>query len=116
MILLSELVPVGKVTQKVNVVINIDKTQHAGERQYRHGDFVFTDDDILAITNLALPEISKRLMLGALVAGDSILIRHRDLNVVGSLQNKNNMLEFVVITLMKKENFVPKPGTKIIEI
>ena len=116
MILLSELVPVGKITQKVNVVINIDKTQHAGERQYRHGDFIFTDDDILNITNLALSEISKRLMLGTLQVGDSILIKHRDLNVVGSLESKNNMLEFVVITLMKKDNFMPKPGTKIIEI
>lgn len=116
MIRLWELTPVGQVAQKINVIVNIDKTQHAGERQYRHNDFTFTDDDIKNMVDIALPKMSKEIMFNHINVGDNILIKHKDLNIVGNLSLKSGQLEYTVITLMKKDFFQPKSGTKVIEV
>ena len=51
--------------------------------------------------------------------GEYVLIKdkYKNLNVVVKLeQSKNNIIDVVVITVMKKENFVAKTGTKVVEI
>ena len=115
-ILLEDII--GKVAQKINVVFQLDKTKHAGERQSRHDDRYITDTEMKMAAEKALPMLSKYLLFNRLDVGDHVLIHDKrsDLNMVGVLQESHGMLELRIITVMVKKNFKPKPGTKTVEI
>jgi hypothetical protein len=109
---------IGKVSKQINVKIDIDKTVHAGQQQNRPEGHT-SDTEIIEIVNLALPEIANMLLFDEIDMGDYVLIKHRGtmINIVGALQHGNNgVIDFVVVTVMKKENFMPKKGTKVIEV
>lgn len=109
---------IAKLSRNINVKIDIDKTKHASERQFRHENPI-SDEEIINIVNLALPEIANELMLDRLDMHSYVLIKRKDtnINIVGALHpGKNGEIDFVVVTVMKKENFIPKKGTKVIEV
>ena len=109
---------IGQVSQNINVRMQIDKTAHAGERQSRDPSHEISEANILETAHKALPKLSKMMLLGLANIGDSILIHDSstDLNIVGALERKEAMIELVVITVMYKKDFVPRAGTKIVEI
>ena len=108
---------IGKVSRKINITIELDKTKHAGERQFRDGKEI-TDTEILAVAQRAIEPISRDLLADDINIGDYILIKDTktNLNLVGVLKEKNDILEFIIVTVMKKQNFKPKAGTKSITI
>lgn len=109
---------IGKVSQKINVVLQLDKTKHAGERQYRHDDRYISDAEIKLAAEKAIPMLSRYLLFNRLDIGDNILIydKRSDLNLIGKLQAGKGVLELIIITVMVKRDFKPKPGTKRVEI
>lgn len=109
---------IGKVSKQINVKIDIDKTVHAGQQQNRP-EGKTSDTEIIEIVNLALPEIANMLMFDEIDMGGYVLIKHRGtmINIVGALHpGSNDEIDFVVVTVMRKENFMPKKGTKVIEV
>ena len=118
MITLKEIM-IGKIQTNINVVMQLDKSTHAGERQDRHGTGRIDDEDIKSTINLGLPKIANALLFDKIDIGNSVLVANQKthLNVVGNLQRGgNNMIDFVVITVMKKPNFKPKGGTHLIKV
>jgi hypothetical protein len=109
---------IAKVSKDINVIIDIDKTVHAGQRQFRHKTPI-SDKEIIDIVGIALPEITNKLMFDEINMGSYVLIKHRGtmINIVGALQHVNNgVIDFVVVTAMKKKDFIPKRNTKVIEV
>ena len=109
---------ISKVSKEINVKIDIDKTRHAGERQSRDGRQI-SDTEIIEIVKIALPEIANLLLFDKIDMNSYVLIKHRgtNINIVGALHpGANGEIDFVVVTVMRKENFMPKKGTKVIEI
>lgn len=111
--------PVGSFTSEIEVVVNVDKTRHAGERQGRHDDRI-TDEEILETAEKGLDEIKRRMLLDEIDIDDEIVIRDHstNLNVVGTLDPQDRQgrrFEFTVITVMRKESFQPKSGSKVVD-
>jgi len=108
---------IGKVSRKINVTIELDKTIHAGDQQFRHEEEI-TDKQILAVAQRSIEPITRDLVANDIDVGDYILVKDTktNLNLVGVLKEKNDVLEFTIITVMKKQNFKPKAGTKLVTI
>ena len=119
MIRLKQLIEksIGRVSRKINVTIELDKTVHAGKQQFRHEEEI-TDKEILAVAQRAIESVTRDLLADDISIGDYVLIRDSKtlLNLVGILHDKNNILELTIITVMKKRGFRPKPGTKVVDI
>ena len=107
---------IGNVSKNITISIEIDLTKHAEERQTRDINFTFTDADIKKVAEMALPKITKMLMLNTLNVSDEVLIKFGDLNLICTIENRVGSLELVVITVMKKQGFMPKLGTKLITV
>ena len=111
---------IGKVSKQINVKIDIDKTVHAGQQQTRPENIVpINDNEIINTVNLALPTIADMLIFDEINMGSYVLIKQKNtnINIVGALHpGVNDEIDFVVVTVMRKENFMPKKGTKVIEI
>lgn len=109
---------IAKLSKNINVKIDIDKTNHAQQRQHRHEEEI-TDSEIINIVNLALPDIANELMFDKISMGSYVLIKQKltNINIVGVLYHgQNDEIDFIVVTVMKKENFIPKKGTKVINV
>jgi hypothetical protein len=111
--------PVGSFTTDLEIVVNIDKSRHATDRQTRHDEKI-TDEQIMETAKKGLDEVKRRMLLDEIDIDDEIVIRdHKsDLNVVGVLDplgREGRRFEFTVITVMRKENFKPKSGSKVVD-
>jgi len=108
---------IGKVSQKINVVIQLDKTKHAAERQQRHEKYI-TDTEIKFLAEKAIKKIGQMLMMDEIDINDQLIIQDTktDLNLVGQIKRQGDMLDFVIITVMIEKNFRNIKGTKVIKI
>ena len=129
-------IEIGYVKRPVEIRIEIEKPQHAADRQWRHGigDKMITDGDIIDTVELAIEELTIALMQDQLdiyqneddyptkgvKAGEPnrFVIRNRsnNLNVVCSLKPGDNEFTLTVITIMVKENFKAYPGQYVLEV
>jgi hypothetical protein len=110
--------PIGQVQTKVNIVMKLDKTKHAGERQSRHDEFI-SDKDILASANKALPKLSKMLLFDKVRIGDSVIVFDSAtfLNIVGELrQTSQGVIDFAIITVMRNKNFKSSSKAKYVRV
>ncbi len=112
--------PVGSFSSEIEIVVNVDKTRHAGERQTRHDERI-TDDEIMATAKKGVDEIKRRMLLDQIDIDDEIVIRdHKtDLNVVCTmdpLDRQGSRFELTVITVMRKKDFKPKSGSKTVDV
>lgn len=109
---------IGTVSDSIKVVIKLEKTAHAGERQERHYGEYIGEDEIKKTANGAVKAISGRLIFNKLDVGDFVHIHNTktNLNLVGKLEAEGNVINLIIITVMKKKNFFAKPGTKTIRI
>ena len=107
---------IGKVNKRINVILSLDKSQHAGERQSRHGaDDIITDKEILSVADKSIDRITKLLIFDKLDMGDDIVIydRNSNLNLISHLGNSGKgEVDLKIITVMRKKDFKPKSGTK----
>ena len=118
MIILKEIM-IGKIQTNINVIMQLDKSKHAGERQSRNSESYIDDEDIKRTINLGLPKIANALLFDKIDIGNTVLVINQKthLNVVGVLRaGGNRMIDFVVITVMQKPNFKPKGGTHLIKV
>ena len=116
MIRLWELMPLGQVNQKINIVVNIDKTKQVSQKSHDGKDSIIPDEDIINLVDMAAVKIGKLLMFNHVNIGDTLHIKHKDLNIIGQLQEKKGQLEYTVISVIKKQTFYPKPNIKTVEI
>jgi hypothetical protein len=109
---------IGKTSDSIKIVVDIDKSVHSTERQLRHGvTDIITDDDIRKTTEKAIKPLTKLLVFDKIRIGDDVLIKSKsDLNVVGNLSQRGTELVLRVITVMKKKDFKAKPGTKVVYV
>ena len=104
---------IGVVSTDIKLKVSLEKSVHAGERQYRHTDII-SEDDIINTVETALKKIGLSLIFDKVDIDEYVHIFNprNNLNVIGFLKDKgNNTIEFIVVTVMTKRNFKPKPGT-----
>jgi len=108
---------IGQLSDKIDVVVMIDKTQHAGNRQDRHEDHI-EEPEIMTVANKSIEQVAKLLMFDRIDVGDYIHIHDKrsDLNLVGLIQTNGNRLQIKVITVMRKKNFKAKENTYTVEV
>lgn len=111
---------IGSVVEDIEVVLNIQKTKHAGERQSRNQEDYISDYQIKKALDDALVAIAKSLMMDDVNIGEYVCIKNDNynptLNIIGTIKRKGDKLQFVVITIMKKNNFRAKSDTFTIHI
>lgn len=116
---LKERGVIGNLYHDITIKVSVDLSRHADERRYRHGDEI-TEEEIIATAEEAIDDITERLINDTMDVGDEFVIRDKtyDLNLVGVLERTRDpsVLELTVITVMRKRNFRPKSGTKVIDI
>ena len=112
---------IGSVSDKIEVIIDINKSKHAGQRQYRHGmqDFI-QDKQIKKAIEDAVQQIAKSLIFDQMNIDQYVCVINRkfnpNLNIVGVITRKGQKLIFKVLTIMRKDGFKVKPETYRLEI
>jgi len=119
MIKLSKLYEkiMGQVSRDVEIVVRLDKTRHAMERQGRHRGRPITNDLIIKTAEEAVDDITYAIIHDDIDIGDFIHIKDGDLNIICKLgESTNNRLKLTIITVMFHKDFHTKPGTKVIKL
>ena len=104
--------------EDIDIEIVIDKTKHAGQRQFRH-KVEITDNAIIEQLRESIDEIIEQMIFNHIDIGEKIVIRNHktNLNIVVATEKVNKKLKFIVITVMRKEDFkVDKSQHKIIDL
>jgi len=111
---------IGSFATQINVVYQIDLSQHSQERQSRHtgNDRFITEQEIKETVARGIEKIAREMIFNTIDIGDYVLIKNTktDLNIVGNLHKQGDKINFVVITVMVKADFQPKSNTKLIKI
>jgi hypothetical protein len=110
---------IANFNEEVPVEVVLDKSNHAGERQYRHGEEnIISDEEIVEHIKRASKKILRAMILNSINIGDSMLVRdqQKDLNVVCMSARSGAGVKIIIITVMRKHGFFAKPGTKIVDI
>ncbi len=107
---------IGSVSDQIQIIVDLDLSKHASDRQWRHGvdDFI-QDKQIKKAIDDAVSQIAKALIFDEFNIGQSIIVVNEKfsppLNIVGVLQRRSDKLVYKIITLMRKKNFKVKSGT-----
>ena len=84
---------IGKLFGDIKVKVSIETSSHGNTQRFRHGkDEVITNDEILSVLNLGLPEILGGIKEGELGQDSSIIVSQKDypfLNVVTNLEEQD---------------------------
>lgn len=112
---------IANIVQSIRIVLEIDRTTHAKERQSRHGfgeDEYISDEEIVVTAKKAIESIGKMLLFNYIDIGDTICIKNNrtNLNLVGQLKRAGDKIDLVIITVMRKKDFKVSPETKRIEV
>ena len=110
---------IGQLSGKIDIILVIDKTKHAAERQSRHGKDEFIEEpEIMTVANKSIKQVAKLLMFDKIDVGEFIHIydKRSDLNLIGKIQTNGNRLQIKIITVMRKKNFKAKENTHTIEV
>ena len=110
---------IGVLSDEIQIVMAIDKTKHAGQRQSRDTDAFIADETIKTALDDAIKIIGKNLLMGKISHNQRLLIvNHRydpPLNIIGVIERSDQKLKFVVITIMYSNQFRTH-RTKTLEI
>jgi hypothetical protein len=128
---------VNYIKEPVEIRLDIEKIQHAGERQTRHvgsGDAKISNDDITESVELAIEELTIALMQDKFSINQEVddyptrgvkagepnrfIIRNlsNDLNIVCQLEAGDNEFTLTVITVMVTPDFRGYKGQYVIEV
>jgi hypothetical protein len=117
---------IATISKNITVKINIEKTLHTGNRQYRHEENVITDEQIISAADKALPKIMKLVIANTIKTGSNgnkgtyigIHDSSTDVNIICVLErdSQTNMLNMIVLTTIKKQKFFVKSGTIYIKV
>ena len=111
----------NQIAVSVDIALAVDQSTHGEDRRYRHIDDegnvgVISHSEIVNTISKALPKIAQLSVDGQIKGKASVVIynKNNNLNVVGEVDLIQDA--FKVITIMKKENFRPRPGDIRIEV
>lgn len=112
---------IGSAYGEVTVKVKVDLTKHADERRFRHGNQAeITEDEIVSLVQQSTGRIIDYIISDRLDVGETVVLRSQseNLNIVGSLEQgpRPDLLQLTVITVMRKEDFKPKPQDVTINI
>jgi hypothetical protein len=127
---------IGYLKEPVEIRIEIEKSPHADDRQFRHGLYneKIDDDDIIETVQLAIEQLTIALMQDkfniyqdeddyptrGIKRGElnRFIIHNKsnDLNLVCILKPGENEFTLIVITVMVKDDFRIYPGQFKIEV
>lgn len=116
---LTEGYRIGGFNADFTVRIEIEKTDHSDERQYRHGARdIITDEQITQIVQLAHKKILEALIFGKVEIQGTVVIKkiRENINIVCRISERAGRIEIVVITVMKKPDFRPKSNDFVIQV
>ena len=119
--IIRQATKIADIRKNFTISFDVQKSQHAGQRQYRHEQYMITQQQIIRSINKASDQILKDLVFDKLNLKQYFCIIDKSfnppLNIVATLLNKaSSSLQFIVVTIMRKKDFKVKPGTKIIQI
>ena len=122
--LLNETIHLSKISTKINIVMSVDKSEHAEKRRSRDNNEdnkSITNDEISNTMKAALPKIVEELIGNTLNIRDRVIIQNTktDLNIVVIIKaNSSNKdeIDCVVLTVMRIEKFQNKYKTVIIKV
>jgi hypothetical protein len=113
--LFEALQQLDKFKTDVEIIIDLRKTDHASERQSRHGSSnIISDDEIKQTVRKAQDKVIDALVFNTIDVGDEVIITNKstDLNCVCAILQKypnssdpNTGLQIRVITVMRKKDF-----------
>lgn len=103
---------IGDLSGTVSIDLNslkLDTSRHGDERLISEE---VKESEIESVIRNALPKIIEDFANGEIKSGSEILVTQGEINVVGVLIIKKGNDVFRVITVRRKKDFKPKPGTK----
>lgn len=101
----------------IPVDIKVDDSDHMKDRQWRHGEEGFiTLKEIIKLIQLSSRKLIRQMVLDSINIGEYVLLTDGGLNIVTNLKQSGLGITIKIITIMRKDNFKPKPGTKVIRI
>jgi hypothetical protein len=101
---------IGKLFGDIKVKVSIETSSHGNTQRFRHGkDEVISNDEILNVLNLGLPEILDGIKEGELGQDSSIVVSQKDypfLNVVTNLEEQDCYnFQINIVTTIRKKRF-----------
>jgi len=112
---------IADIEKEIEINVALDKSDHAKYRQARDPEFFISDDEIIEIVKKAIPRIAKLMVLDVIFMNSFVHVFNivDNVNIIGYLKRtEHEKVKFVVVTVMKKENFKvrPKNGKQIYTI
>jgi hypothetical protein len=106
----------AKLLQSINIKTDVFTTTHSKQQQNRE-EGETSNEEIIDTIKQALPEIGKQLIFNKIDMGNFVHIKQDDFNIITKLEKgSGDAIDLILVTVMKKPNFVAKPGTKTVEI
>lgn len=109
---------IGKISKTVKIDIRLEKTNHAVERQSRHGtseDKFISDDELIETVRAGSERIITDILNDKIDIGDKFVVRdaNTDLNIVCKLMQGNTREELVVVivTVIRTGKFFNQADT-----
>jgi hypothetical protein len=101
---------IGKLFGDIKVKVSIENSVHGNTQRFRHGkNEEITNDEILNLLNLGLPEILINIKEGNLGQDSSIVVSQKDypfLNVVTNLEEEDCYnFQINIVTTIRKKRF-----------
>ena len=112
---------IADIEKEIEINVALDKSDHAKYRQSRDPEFFISDNEIIEIVQKAIPRIAKLMVLDVIFMNSFVHVFNiaDNVNIIGYLKRtEHEKVKFVVVTVMKKENFKvrPKNGKQIYTI
>lgn len=101
---------IGKLFGDIKVKVSVETSIHGNTQRFRHGkNEEITNDEIMNVLNLALPEILSNIKEGNLGQDSTIVVSQKDypfLNVVSNLEEEDCYnFQINIVTTIRKKRF-----------
>jgi len=98
--------------------IDMQLSRHGEERKFRDKGEEINEREIINTTRKGIKAVIRDIANGEIEQRPKVHIHNKatDLNVVGHMMMQKGKDVFVVITIMRKKNFIPKSGTITYEV
>lgn len=105
------------VKDNVEIRIDLEAAPHAMDRTWRHGvDEKIEDGEIIDLVERSIEELTIALMQDRLNVYERFVLKDKKtfLNVVAQIEPEENNFKLLIITVMRKENFLVKDPNQFI--
>lgn len=105
------------VKDNVEIRIDLESVPHAMDRTWRHGvDEKIDDGEIIDLVERSIEELTIALMQDRLNVYERFVLKDKKtfLNVVAQIEPEENNFKLLIITVMRKENFLVKDPNQFI--